>query len=225
MGLKFVLYYAQHKPVVHVLHNAVDDVGQFAFFVKFPQLIEVFAVMVVFQCMLNVAADGGINILPGTFIVPKRDLVKGGIRIVKAHIFHFQCSAVFNIRINRTDVQEPRILPKGNKRGVDRHASVVQFIAVRHSETKRVRTGNNDFHAHHAEHIGKHGSGVDEVAQECNFINKRIPIAQFIQSFQVLCQPRHIINGLHLDVGRFFYGQFGKHLKQKCCLSGPAETV
>ena len=74
MGLKFVLYYAQHKPVVHVLHNAVDDVGQFTFFAKFTQLIEVFAVMVIFQCMLNVAADGGINILPGTFIVPKRDL-------------------------------------------------------------------------------------------------------------------------------------------------------
>ena len=87
------------------------------------------------------------------------------------------------------DVQEPRILPKGNKRGVDRHASVVQFIAVCHSETKRVRTGNNDFHAHHTEHIGKHGSGVDEVAQERNFINKHIPIAQFKQNFQVLCQP------------------------------------
>ena len=189
MGLKFVLYHAQHKAVVYVLHNAVDNIGQLTFFVKLPQLIEVFAVMVIFQCMLNIAADGGINILSGTFIVPKRDLVKGGIRIVKAHIFHFQRSAVFNIRIDRTDVQEPRILPKGNKRGVDRHASVVQFIAVRHSETKRVRTGNNDFHAHHAEHIGKHGSGVDEVAQERNFINKHIPIAQFKQNFQVLCQP------------------------------------
>ena len=48
MGLKFVLYHAQHKAVVHVLHNAVDDVGQLTFFVKFPQLIEVFAVMVIF---------------------------------------------------------------------------------------------------------------------------------------------------------------------------------
>ena len=189
MGLKFVLYHAQHKAVVHVLHNAVDNIGQLTFFVKLPQLIEVFAVMVIFQCMLNVAADGGINILSGTFIVSKRDLVKGGIRIVKAHIFHFQRSAVFNIRIDRTDVREPRILPKGNKRGVDHHASVVQFIAVCHSEAKRVRTGNNDFHAHHAEHIGKHGSGVDEVIQERNFINKHIPIAQFKQNFQVLCQP------------------------------------
>ena len=42
MGLKFVLYHAQHKAVVHVLHNAVDDVGQFAFFVKFPQEIEIY---------------------------------------------------------------------------------------------------------------------------------------------------------------------------------------
>ena len=62
MELKFVLHHAQHKPVVHVLHNAVDDVGQLAFFVKFPQLIEVFAVMVIFQRVLNVTADGGINI-------------------------------------------------------------------------------------------------------------------------------------------------------------------
>ncbi len=46
------------------------------------------------------------------FVVPKRDLVKGGIRIVKAHIFHFQRSAVFNIRIDRTDVQEPRHTPE-----------------------------------------------------------------------------------------------------------------
>ena len=60
MGLKFVLYHAQHKAVVHVLHNAVDNIGQLTFFVKLPQLIEVFAVMVIFQCMLNVAADGDV---------------------------------------------------------------------------------------------------------------------------------------------------------------------
>ena len=104
MGLKFVLHHAQHKAVVHVLHNAVDNIGQLTFFVKLTQLIEIFTVMVIFQRVLNVTADGGINILPGAFVVPKRDLVKGGIRIVKAHIFHFQRSAVFNIRIDRTDV-------------------------------------------------------------------------------------------------------------------------
>ena len=49
MGLKFVLYHTQHKAVVHVLHNAVDNIGQLTFFVKFPQLIEIFTVMVIFS--------------------------------------------------------------------------------------------------------------------------------------------------------------------------------
>ena len=39
-----------------------------------------------FQSMLNVPADGGINVFSCTFVIPKGNLFKGGIRIVKVHI-------------------------------------------------------------------------------------------------------------------------------------------
>ena len=67
--LEFFLYYTQKELMVHAFYDTVDHICQFAFVIKFTQLIEIFSIVIVFQRVLNIAADRRINVFSCTLVI------------------------------------------------------------------------------------------------------------------------------------------------------------
>ena len=100
--------------------------------------------------MLNVTANCGNNVISCTLIITEGNIIKGRIRIIKAHILHLERSAIFDIAINGINTQQSGVFSEWNKRCVDCHASIIQLISISHGKAKRICTGYNDLHAHHS---------------------------------------------------------------------------
>ena len=160
--------------MVHALYDTVDHIRQFTLIVKLAQLIEIFTVVIVLQRMLNVAANCGIDVLSCTLIITEGNIIKGRIRIIKAHILHLERSAIFDITVNGINIQQSGVFSEWNKRCVNRHASIIQLISISHSKAKRICTGYNNLHAHHSIDIGKNRSSVDEIFHQSDLINEYI---------------------------------------------------
>ena len=211
--------------MVHVLYDSVDYVGQLAFFIKLAQLVEIFAKAVVFQRVLNVTADSGINVFSSAFVITEGYVIKGGIGIIEYHIFHLQSATVLNIFVNRVDSKQSRIFSEGNEGCVDHDVSVIQLVSVRHSKSKRIGSRYHDFHAHRRKQIRKQRGCSYEVIHQCYFIDEYVFAALIIKRAKILGQHRHIIGSLDFDICGLFYRKLADHLEQKRRFTRSAKTV
>ena len=175
--------------------------------------------------MLNIATNRSINILSCTFVITERNIIKGRIGIVEAHVFHLERSAIFDITIHGINTKQSRILSERNKGCVDRHAPVVQFISVGHSKSERIRTGHNDLHSHHSKNIGKNRCRVDEILHQSNLIYEYVLASIFAQNIKVFCKLRHVVRRLYLDIRCLLYRKFSDHLEKQCRLARSAQAV
>lgn len=62
--------------MVHVLNDTVDRPRQFTGFIEGTEVAKVPAVLTADQGVLNVFADGGVDVPPGGLIIPERGVIR-----------------------------------------------------------------------------------------------------------------------------------------------------
>ena len=85
--------------MVHILNNTVDGSRQFPFFIQGIQVMEVAAVFVTFQGMLDILGDSGIDIPSCIFIIPKHRVTGQGVLIAKGKLPRPEGSPIADIQM------------------------------------------------------------------------------------------------------------------------------
>ena len=108
-GLELFVYHAKHETVVHMLYDTVNYIGKLTFFVQLSQLVKVFSVPVILQCVLDIPTNSCIDILSCAFIISECDFIKRYLWIIERCILHFQGTAILNIAVHRGEFKQSRI--------------------------------------------------------------------------------------------------------------------
>ena len=110
-------------------------------------------------------------------------------------------SAETDVFVHVVRAEEPCVFTERNERRVQGEGAIVEFIALGEPESKGVRTGEDDFHAHSGEDVGKHGCRVDEVFHERDFVDEHVAKACVVKDLEVGFERGHRIALRHLCVG------------------------
>ena len=124
VGLPILRQHLQREAVVDVLHHAVDGTGQFIFLIQIPQMPEVPLVLVAAQGVLDVAGNGRVHILVGTFLAGEG----GGLVVMDAAETHG--AAVTDILVDAMDAENGLKLAVRDERGVQQDAAVIELLIL-----------------------------------------------------------------------------------------------
>lgn len=213
--------------VVHVLNDPVDGSCQFPGLIERAQVPEVPAVLAASQRVLDVLADGGINIPPGGLVIPEGGVLGIHFRVVEGQFSSPKRAAVTDVLVDLADSQQTAVFPIGDEGGVDHLRPVVELLAERKPESQGIRAGQDDLHALGSVNIGQEGGGVDEVPHQRDLVQKHITEPQGAEPLHIPVQVRNRILLCGLDIGCFcrLLGRHVQHsLAEQCCFPSPPEA-
>ena len=112
--------------VVHILNDAVDGAGQLPSLIESTQMPEMPPVLVAGQRVLDVLADGGVDIAPGGLIIPEGGVLRVYLGIVEVQLPGPEGPAIADVIVNAVDSQQTAVLPIGNECGMNRLGPVIE---------------------------------------------------------------------------------------------------
>ena len=125
------------------------------------------------------------------FIISEGGFLNIQLRVIEIDLAGAERSAVADILVNIVNAEKPRVFAKRYEGCVDHIGAVVQLLMLHKPEAEGIGAGHNDFYPLHRVNIRQHRSGVNEILQQCYFIEKNVFVPLGRQLFQIPVQHSH----------------------------------
>ena len=149
--------------MVHAFDDTVDCVGKLIGFIEIDQVSEVTAVFTASKAVLNVLADGCVDISSCRFIITEGGICDIQNGIVEINLSCTQRSAITNILIDIVDAQKSCVFTEGDKRGVDHLHSVIELFVFGKPKSQRIGSRHHDLDTLHRIDVGEQRGRVNKV--------------------------------------------------------------
>ena len=136
MRRKRARHNVDNELVVHILYDAVYRVGELVSTVQLFEMSEVATTLVAGQRMLDIPADGRIDIAARGLVVGKGELAGDQLWVVEVDLPLPEGAAVGDIVVDVMNAKQARVLAKRDERGVDGRRPVVQLVVQRQPESQ-----------------------------------------------------------------------------------------
>ncbi len=186
------------------------------------------AVLTAGQGVLDVFADGGVDVPPGGLVVPEGGVLRIDPGVLKGQFSGPEGAAIADVLINPADVQQAAVFPVGDKGGVDGPGPVIQLLMEREPKAQGIRAGQDDLHALGGIDVGQQGGRVDKVPDQRHLVQQDIAEAQGAEPLHVPVQLRHGVRRRGLDVsgpGRVLRCHIQHRLTQQGGFARPPQAV
>ena len=115
-----------------------------------------------------------------------------------------------DILVHVVRAEKSRMFPEWDERRVQSEGAIIEFVALGKPESKRIRAGKDDFHAHSRKDVGQYGRRVDEVLHERDFVDEHIAEPCVVKDFEI---------GLECGHGVALRGLPSCEITPECCLA------
>ncbi len=143
--------------------------------------------------MLDVFADGCINVAAGGCFVPKGGIAFQGILIVKGKLARPERIAVTDVFVDVVNARQATVFPERDEGGVQCTGAFIKLLMQGKPEAEGICPGEHDLTPHHGINIREKGCGINEVFHEGNLIYEEIAVTLAVQLLQILIHVRHCV--------------------------------